>query len=314
MKISKYLFLFGIILFAFVVWNVGPFQIIDSFVNANPFYLALAVLMLIPVLILKAVKFDLLLNAFDVKYGTLKALKVWCIGFFLGMVSPGRAGDFLRSIYVNRDTKLALGKSLTSVVMERIIDLTLLFIAGFAGLIIFSFYFDLQGSFLVLISLFLLFFVAMIFLLTRKKLVSLVLRPIFRKFVPEKYKSKFQLSFHDFYDGLAVYRTKKSLLLKVLLLAVLMWAINFIEIYFLVLAFDIQISIFFLSIILPAILLIEILPISFSGLGTREATVIFFLSFKAVSPEVAVSFSLSILFLNFITAGMGAAFLKMRKD
>ena len=51
--------------------------------------------------------------------------------------------------------------------------------------------------------------------------------------------------------------------------------------------------------IIPLITLLDALPISFSGLGTRDAAMIFLFSLMSLSAEAAVSFSLLILVFNY---------------
>lgn len=312
-KFTKYLFLIGIALFIAIVLGIGVEKIWSVLLGVNLFYFAIALVFVVILLVIKALKWKILLEAFDLKIGFIDIAKLWLIGFFFGFLSPGKVGDFYRARYLKQDTGLSTGKSLASVVVERILDIGFLFLAGFVGLIIFSFYFQLQESMLFLIVAFFLAFVAVIYLLTKKKLLATIARPFFNRLVPEEYKGKIKDNYNEFFEGLKVYKGKKSILIKAIVLLLISWVLNFVQVYFIALAFGIDVSFEFLSLILPILFLVEILPISFSGLGTRDATAIFFLGFKLIPAELAVSFSLGIVIVNLFSALLGLVLFNLRK-
>ncbi len=312
-KFTKYLFLIGIILFIAIVLGIGVEKIWSVLIGVNLFYFAIALVFVVILLVVKALKWKILLEAFDVKISFVDTAKLWLVGFFLGFLSPGKVGDFYRARYLKQDTGLSTGKSLASVMVERILDIFFLFLTGFVGLIIFSFYFNLQESMLFLVAALFLVFVAVVYLLTKKKLLATIARPFFNRFVPEEYKDRLKGSYNEFFEGLKVYKNKKIILIKAIILLLISWVLNFVQVYFIALAFGMEVSFEFLSLILPIIFLVEILPISFSGLGTRDATAIFFLGFKLVPAELAVSFSLGIVIVNLFSALLGLIFFNLRK-
>jgi uncharacterized membrane protein YbhN (UPF0104 family) len=65
-------------------------------------------------------------------------------------------------------------------------------------------------------------------------------------------------------------------------------------------ALGIPISYFMILLILPFTTLVEALPISFSGIGTRDAVLILLFTLLGLSSTSAVSFSIMILLLNYI--------------
>ena len=59
--------------------------------------------------------------------------------------------------------------------------------------------------------------------------------------------------------------------------------------------------------VIPLLGLLDLLPISISGIGTRDVTLIFFFGLQAVSAEQAVAFSLLYLFTSYwLIALLGA--------
>ncbi len=57
--------------------------------------------------------------------------KTLLIGLFIGVITPGRIGDFVRVLYIK--DKLGVGRSVLAVLVDRIIDVTILFCLPFWG-------------------------------------------------------------------------------------------------------------------------------------------------------------------------------------
>ena len=71
--------------------------------------------------------------------------------------------------------------------------------------------------------------------------------------------------------------------------------------YLIAQSLSINLSLTFLLMVVSITILIETMPITFLGLGTREAGMIFMLAMKGISAESAVTVSLLYLFTNYIT-------------
>ncbi len=312
MQPVRYLGVIGLILFFCIIWLIGPESILANLLLLDPLVFAASLLVIVPGVITKAYKQCLLVNAFAVRLPLADSAKIWTAGYFHGSVSPGRAGDMLRCIYLSRASNATTGKCLTAVALERIFDVAMLFVFSILGLLFFSLYFfEGQPFVLPLVLLFALFVIAVL-LFSKKGIVSMLLKPFFKLLVPSAAKEKLRSSFHEFYSGLVIYREKKALLSRVILWTAFSWLIVFFQYYLIALALRIDISYFFVSAIMPIVLLLSTLPIAFSGIGTRDAALVFFLSFLGISPDAAVSFSLAILLSNLLLAAVGLVFFHQR--
>jgi uncharacterized membrane protein YbhN (UPF0104 family) len=78
--------------------------------------------------------------------------------------------------------------------------------------------------------------------------------------------------------------------------------------YFGAMALNIPVTYFHMILILPFTTLVEALPISFSGVGTRDAVLILMFTLLGISSSLAVSFSIMILILNYIMNLFGVLF------
>jgi len=308
MRFTKYLALIGAVLFLFILWTVGPLEVLGNLLKLDPVLFLAVLLIFLPSLLLKGWKQKILVSSLGREIGLAESTKIWLIGFFFGTMTPAKAGDFFRALYLRESVQLPVGKGLAATIMERIFDMSYLFIAGLVGLILFSLNFSLDQSIIYLLAGFLLVFIAGIFFMTRKKWVSILVRPLFNFFMPKKFKQKMRDSFHDFYQGLKAFKSSKKSLALVAFLTIVSWAVIIFQYYVLALALGLPVSIEFIFWVLPAIMLIEVLPISFAGMGTRDAVTIFFFGFALVPASQAVSFSLAILFLNILISVFGLVF------
>lgn len=305
MKLSKYLPLLGIFIFVYIILSTGPSKIFGGIKNINLGLFFLALLVIPPLVVLKAIKWQLIIKTYDVDYPLIKAIKAWIVGFAIGVITPGKVGDLSRSLYLKEDEGISLGRSLTTVVIDRLLDVSILVIWAIFGISVFMSRFAFSGQFLIV---FLVAFVVLIlsfFVFSREDLLRKILKPFYLTLVPEKHQDSLSNHFNEFYLGFKTIVKDKRKLMTAVLLTVFIWFGSILQYYILVKALNLAVPFWFLMIIVPPTILVEILPISFSGVGTRDATLIFFLSFIAVTAEAAVSLSLTILIIYYIMVAIG---------
>lgn len=301
MKISRFFPLFGILLFLYIILNVDFIKIFEVLKNINIFYLIISLLLGVPIIVIKALKWKLLIKAYKINYSLIKSITSWLVGFSFGIVTPGRVGDLVRVLYLKE--KVNLGKSLTTVIVDRVIDILILFCLAIFGIISFvMFYTEIGALYTIVPVIFVLFLVA-VYLLTKKRFVYFLLKPIF-KITPNKHKTKIDITIDNFYSGLNSMKRKKHIILSSTILGILAWFFLILQFYFFGLSLNLNLSYQFLLIIVPIITLLDALPISFAGIGTRDAALIFFFTPLLLAPETAISFSLLILFFNYALTGI----------
>jgi len=300
MKATRFLPLIGISLFALILYNIRIGDVLANFRNLNWPYFLIAILILLPSLALKSVKWNYLLKPYGFKFGLLEGMKIWVIGFAIGLLTPAKIGDFAKAFYLKARSRIGVGKSLTSVVLERVFDVGVLLFCGLISLTFLGKLYGLGTDFIATVLVLFLLFGLGCLLFFKKKVLTGLMRPLFKFFIPEKHKPAARKYFDEFYEGVRIAWGKKSILLVVVILTGLSWALSFLTAYFLALALNLNVSPWFIFLIMPLVLLVEILPISFSGLGTRDATMILFFTLVGLSREAAVSFSLLMLITNYV--------------
>ena len=136
-----------------------------------------------------------------------------------------------------------------------------------------------------------------------------LLEYISSNFVPERYKGNAKTWFLDFGNAIKAVNTNQ------LVLATFMtffgWVLYFLTMYLLALSIDINISFLYLATCVSIAAVITLIPISIAGIGTRDVTLIILFSYLGLSKELAVSFSIMILFMYAVNGLIGlAAWLK----
>jgi len=305
MKIMRYLGLIGLAVFLYIVYAIGPGQIAGAFLRLDPVLFALALLALIPSVLAKAYRQCLLVNIFGPRLGLIDSAKIWLIGFFFSVISPGKSGNVIKSFYFKKKPGIPTGKGLSAVVIERFLDVAILFAFVLVSIIGLSFFFTAQADLLAPTVFLFVLFLLLAFVFTKKNIAILFARPFYRHFVPKKYGPRLRGAFHHFFEGVGIYKSKKLLLLEAIGLSVFSWSVAIFQCYLIALSLQINVSFAYLFMVIPIVNLLSILPIAFSGIGTRELSIVFFFGLIGISPGLAVSYSLLVFALDIVAGFAG---------
>jgi hypothetical protein len=263
--------------------------------------------------VVKAKKWQLLVNAENSLLSFRKSVEYFFIGFFLSILTPARVGDLARALYLKRETK-SMGKALSTVILDRLIDIVLLFALGFAAV---AFFAAILGKTIIpleIVVAFALVLAAAAIVLLKKNFIGFFLKPFFRAFVPEKFKESLRVTFEEFYGFFGKIRARPGKLLAASLLGLFTWLLAFASSFLFILALGINVPLYFVPLAVPIILLLDILPISFSGIGTRDAALIVLFGFFGVTAEEAIAFSLVFMLSGYWIVALAGAALFMRNS
>lgn len=100
--------------------DVKPADILDEFRTAHYGYLALSALGVLFFMVLRAVRWRFMLNN-SVSWS--KVFHIQNIGYMLTMLLPFRLGDVARAILIGRTPPVTLPQGLSTMVVERVLDL-----------------------------------------------------------------------------------------------------------------------------------------------------------------------------------------------
>jgi uncharacterized protein (TIRG00374 family) len=306
---KRYFVLIGLVLFALILLNLDLNALAAVILNANPSYLLIALALVALTLVGKGLKWMLIIRAGGKQCPLPESTKLFCIGFFLSLLTPGRIGDLARALYL-RD-RMPAGSALSTVIVDRLIDIVIILLLSLFSVIGFAYLFGIVVvPPEIVLAIMAVFFLSAGFFM-RKKYATLVLRPFYNMFIPPRLKETFRLNFRSFYASLKELRNSKLNLMLSVTLGFANWLISIATGYFIALSLGINVPFFFFILLIPMLSLIELLPISVSGIGTRDAGAIFLFSFYSVSAEPAVAFSLLYLVLAYFSVALIGALLFM---
>jgi uncharacterized protein (TIRG00374 family) len=288
----------GILIFVYILSILDLGRMAQIFSKTNPLFLFLAAVLFVLMILLKSKRWQILLHLQNI---SLPFEKLFCfniIGIFLGSITPGRVGELQRVMYL-KEEGYAVGRSFLSVAMDRMFDIFILVAMG--GLVVFSpFYFLKKIGAMGLVLLSTMLFCSFV-VMKNFDWLSGKLGNVFRWVLQDKKWKKITVNAKDVLSDFRKYR--KNLLIP-LLITVIYCVVYFAANYMLVLALNIPIGILYCSICMAAIGLVQFLPVSVSGLGTRDATLIFLFSMIGVGKESAVALSVMELFIIYVFYGI----------
>lgn len=263
--------------------------------------LLLAVLANVPQLGLKAVRWWYLLRLQGVPYRARRAMLAYLASVYVGILTPGRLGEFVKALYVKQDAGVSVGKGMSSVLVDRLFDLYALIGAGAYGLVVFARLVTLPDWALALVGLGVLASLAALLPCTgRLALRALAVLPLVRR-----QRGRLAAQVEGFYASLA--RLAGPRLLPAVAGTAAAHAILYTQCYLLAIALNLPLRFGFVLFAMAVVNLVNLLPVTVSGLGTREATLTLLFGSVGLGPEVAVAYSALVFLTFYIAAGVAGA-------
>lgn len=309
MKFYRLFPVVGIAVFLYILTGLDLGTMNRLLWSLDPVYLSFVILTTFAIILLKSYKWKVLVESVGFHVKLADSVKYWLVGFFVGIITPGRIGDLSRVLYLRGHVKS--GFSIASVAVDRVIDIACLFIFGIASAVAVMLSYGIMDFTMASAGLFVAFMLA-IYVMANRGISSRLLRPLFYRVVPHGHKGRFKVTFEDFYGGMsAIWRDKKRLAISCLAGAasIVVLAANY---FFVVKSLGIEIPYGYLLLVIPVVALSDALPFSISGLGVRDAVLIFFFAMAGLSAETAVATSLIIFMFAYLMVGLMGLILWIR--
>jgi len=307
---KRYLPIIGIILFIYILFKIDLRNIIFEISNANIYFLLVAIILVFVMMVSETAKWFTIARFQNINIPFWEAFRINMIDNYYGFITPSKLGSVIRAEYLKKYADGHFGKGLFNFIIDKIMDLSaIIFIA-----IIFSYNFkdklDLPIGFFTAI---LLLFLFGILFFIKKERGEIVLKIIYKKLVPHRFRSQAKSSFEAFYDHVP----KKRYFILFFIINIMNWTVNYSLAYFVGLSLGIELPFIYYLSILPLGTLVSLIPISIAGLGTREVTLISLFGLFGVAAAKVFSMSLISLFIaGIVPAIIGAsyAFTKRLED
>jgi len=290
----------GIILLIFILTRIDLSSVAYTITKVNLWYLALAIILILPVIFFKSWRWQSLLKTQGITYPLRQAFLAYFSGIYLGLATPGRLGEFARVLYLTDDKELSVSEAFSSVLVDRLCDVYLLLIVIGYALIAFS----LLGGETIIAVIILAFLLALSLLLLNRQIGTRLIRIVYKAKVLKRFERRMDTFVEEFYSG--IQGLVSSRLVFPVLLTVAAYTVYFGQCYLLALSLNLPLSFFYVGACMAVSFLVAMIPVSIAGIGTRDAALIALFSLRGVTAESALSYSLLVLFTFYIaTAVMG---------
>ena len=257
-----------------------------------------ALLLNVPMLFMRVMRWRVIMAPQGINYAPYEAALAYLGSIYLGLVTPGRIGEFVKAAHVTHDCNVSSAHAFSSVLSDRLFDLYALLLVGGAALLTLGM--DTRQVLAFVVSGILLTVPMAVFLHRRS----------FRWVQWWGLKSG-RLGRRLFADEGWLVEMRRSFLqltwpalLSAGALTVLAYAIFFGQCYLLALALEMPAGLMPTNYAVALGSLVTLLPISVSGLGTREAVIVAYLGTIGVSGEAALGFSLLVFFTFYVAGGL----------
>jgi uncharacterized protein (TIRG00374 family) len=283
--------LIGPVIVVVAVYLAGPVKVWAVLSEGDLRFIAGAVILAIPMVLIKGIRWFVLLDSYDIKLPFAESTGIYAAGMLFSAITPGRVGDLVKiAILIKKGYSAA--KAIACNILDRLFDVATVLLAGTAGMWYFSAQF---ASHLRIINIVGAALLALLVLWVAKRHS---VKKIATKLIPNRYHSVAGESWNEIAGGFGRDRIGHKLLIAVC--TVLFWAIYFSAIYLCGLAVGVNVSFFYVSACAAVAMLLSMLPITVAGVGTRDAVFVLLLGQIGIEKHQSLAFSTLVLGLFLI--------------
>jgi hypothetical protein len=288
-----------------IIYAKIDFQgLLNVFQNCDRSWMMISLGMVIPITMFTARRLQKLIPQ-GKSLGFIEANRLILGASVLNMVLPSKMGDIAKAYFMKERGHLKGSLSLSLVVFEKACDMiSLLFWCAF-GLILYPAKDELFWTMTTAVAGGL---ILMLFLLASQQFAQLFFN-LLQKLVPIKLRQKINnlqiawLEMHEYFWS------DKKQLFKIAGISIFIWFLHLLQIWLFILALQAQTPFLTNLALSPLAILVGLLPLTFAGVGTRDAALIFFYQ-PYFDATVAAALGLLCTSRYFLPALIGLPFFK----
>ncbi|MFX0133190.1 MAG: YbhN family protein, partial [Candidatus Hodarchaeota archaeon] len=291
----------GLIIFILVLTKINISETLEIIFEVDLIFFVMALLLFLLNFGIKSLRWKSLLKIQNIHLSFWELMCSYIISVFLGTITPGRLGELYKIKYICHKG-YSIGRASVSVLIDKMCDILILISLAFL-VITFPLIGLNQGVILkVLVCMFgisiLVAFIGLYHKETFKRLTS----NLIKAFTPTKALEKIKFNLNEFW--LDIIKTKPRKLVIPIVIT-LIWLLGYLICnYLILLSLHVSIPLLYFVICISSIGVISFLPISISGIGTRDITLIYLFSLVGINKESTIAFSSLILFFLYIVNGI----------
>ncbi len=253
-------------IFVIILRNVDIQQLKQHFINIDLFYLTLAMLMFIPTTLVTVERWRMMIK----KYCKIKrwgATKIFLAAGALNSVTPSKLGDFAKAYFLKKEGKLDLKRGISSILLEKYLDITSICLFSLAGLLIIKKVDALTIPIILFCSSIL--FASVLFYFFNFSRISFLKRFL---------KGKVRNLIKDLYEFLRETKSDKKLSVHIVFASLLNWFLQLTQVYFFFLSLNYAVPFELVFALVPAAIIVGLVPVTIGGMGTRDSALIILFS------------------------------------
>jgi len=289
--------LISVTLLGILIYWIDLSRLWEIVINADPFYLGLAVIITTLNRILMAVKWNILLRAKGVQLSWYEVTRIYYTASFLGIFLPPTVGMDTVKVYRVSKKGSSVSDIISSIVMERLLGVIVLLVFGAMGGVIFlTMYTHVDFDIVRVLWLFVVLTIASvsIFLLSLSKSFSRFMLKVSGRIGKNgKYRQKATDKLEKIYRSYQLYSENRGTLMAFFGLTCLENMLPIVRPYLIAISMNAYVPLSFFFVIVPIELVLIRLPISFDGFGIREGIFFYFLTLIGLSGDVAFTVGLT---------------------
>jgi len=270
----------------------GPAKVWAVLSKADIRFIAAAITLAIPMVLIKGIRWEILLRGYDINLGFRESTSMYATGMIFSAVTPGRIGDMVKIILLMKKGS-SIGKAVACNVLDRLYDVAFVVLAGYAGMWYFSGQFTSQ---LHIVNIVFIVAIALLFLFMLKRHLF---KRLAIRLIPAQYRSVVRDSWNEIIG--AFWENQKTRILPLIGCTITFWFIQLSAIYLCGLGLGLDVSFIYLSACAVIATALSLTPITIAGIGTRDAVFILLLGQIGIAREESLALSsiaLAVYLLN----------------
>jgi uncharacterized membrane protein YbhN (UPF0104 family) len=248
----------------------------------------------LPLIFIRSIRWRIILSTYDIFYTRWQCFKIYFVEMVAIMVVAA-VGAFSKAVYLKRDGH-GLLQPLLSIIADKYYDYLLPLIFG--AISVFIVWLKLGSNIGMIIFAFI---TCLAFIPARK--ACLLISP---RLLPRRLNVLVQK--RNWHISEQLIKMHDILNFKIYILSITAFGLYFVSIFCLTKGLLLELSFFQVVLIMTITSLITMIPISFLGIGTRDAGLIAVFSFFGHTPDQAVALSMALLLLRIAIVLIGSIF------
>lgn len=256
---------------AIIYWKIDFPRLIEVFQNSDKWWMAISLGMVVPLTMLTAWRLQQLTPS-RTRLGFAEANKLILTASVLNMVLPSKMGDIVKAYFIKERGHLEGSLSLSLVVFEKACDMLSLLLWCAFGLTLYP---EKDWLFWIMTASVVSGLIIGLLLIASRQFANFLFQFISR-FATKKMRLKIAKLRDSWSEMHKYFWRDKRHLIKITLTSIIIWFGHLLQIWFFTLALKAWVPFLAHLALAPLAILAGLLPLTFAGVGTRDAALIAF--------------------------------------